>query len=269
MGKRIAFALVTGFWLVMNVLLWQAEFSGKSRHGNPVPVGMVWEKMLTAPDDSALEILHRGRKIGYCRWLPNIGEETRAGKVASEEHAPEGSAPGLSSYTVDLEGTFVAPDLGGRFRFDFHGVFSTDHEWRELRLLTVVRPSTWQLSVSAKQRKLTIKVDDLEGRWEKTYSFDEFRNPGKVLEDLGVALPPGLLGATSDSAGSSEPSIGITWTARNDWLRIGRSQVRVYRLECRLVDRLSAEIYLSRVGEILKVQLPFDIVLANDAILNL
>jgi hypothetical protein len=50
-------------------------------------------------------------------------------------------------------------------------------------------------------------------------------------------------------------------------LRVGHTDVPVYRLRTRLLDRFVVTIFVSRVGEILRVELPYDVVLKNDQLL--
>ncbi len=64
MGSRIAFLCVTLFWVAMNLLLWRSEFGSRDALGTPVPVELVWRKVLTAPDHSALQIRRDGTTIG-------------------------------------------------------------------------------------------------------------------------------------------------------------------------------------------------------------
>ena len=61
----------------------------------------------------------------------------------------------------------------------------------------------------------------------------------------------------------------MQWVARNDWLKIGHAQVRVYRLQARLLDRYQIVVLVSRVGEILRVELPNGLLLVNEALSNL
>ena len=83
MFNRLYFPLITLFWIVMNVLLWRAEFGGGREFGSAVSTEVVWQKILTAPDDSTLEISLNGKKIGYCRWGANAGRNwPRAGSPA-------------------------------------------------------------------------------------------------------------------------------------------------------------------------------------------
>ena len=52
-------------------------------------------------------------------------------------------------------------------------------------------------------------------------------------------------------------------------MTLGRSRARVYRIEAQLFDRYRASIIVSRVGEILRVELPGNVILANEALANL
>ena len=65
MARKLSFALITLFWITMNALLWRAEFAGKEV-GAEVPVSLIWQKILTSPDDSGLAVheIMDARKFG-------------------------------------------------------------------------------------------------------------------------------------------------------------------------------------------------------------
>ena len=56
---------------------------------------------------------------------------------------------------------------------------------------------------------------------------------------------------------------------REDWLKLGRNPIRVFRIEAKLFDRFRAVFFVSPLGELLRVELPDDVVLMNDALINL
>ena len=60
----------------------------------------------------------------------------------------------------------------------------------------------------------------------------------------------------------------MTLETRSDWLSVGRSRLKVHRLTARLPGQLEATAFISRAGEILKVQLPDRLLLVNEAILG-
>src|SRR5687767_6620701 len=127
MARKVSFALITLFWITMNALLWRAEFGGKEA-GAEIPVSLIWQKILTSPDDSGLAVNHGNDRVGYIRWSPNVGEEEATGKVANENDI-EGRVKELSGYTIHADGNFIMPDGAGRIRFNFDAKFSTKNEW--------------------------------------------------------------------------------------------------------------------------------------------
>jgi hypothetical protein len=270
MLNRILLLLVTAFWITMNVLLWRSEFRGDGELGAPVPIEAVWEKMLKAPDDSSLEIFHQQKKVGSCRWSANIGEELATGKQAVEE-LPEGMVKRLAGYTVDITDGYA--DLGEgmrRMRFSWSGRFTTNHAWQEFTLQLSQRPFSLELRAAADEDAIHLKTSDKDSSWERKLTFAELRDPEQLLREFAGPMPVGLLvGALTSSLGVQEfkgVSLGLQWEARHDWLRIGHAKLRVYRLHARLFDRHQLVVIVSRTGEVLRVQLPGEITLANTSL---
>jgi hypothetical protein len=271
MRYRLVFFVVTVFFVSMNVLLWRSEFAQSGRLGPPVPADLVWDKVLTSPDFSFLEIRHHGVKIGRAKWAANVGEARSTGQIMSEEVPPEGMVRNLAGYTLDFDGSVSLEDLT-RLHFTFTLKLDTNQDWREVSFKLRIKPYSWEVQASAVQQQLRLISDDDEGKRDRTYTFAELRNPEKFLRDLGGAGLPALfsaLGVPLQPANAPGVSLGLNWEAREDRLRIGSTDVRVYRLEARLLGRYKAAFFVSRVGEILRVDLPDDIVLTNDALTNL
>ncbi|MDX1953856.1 MAG: hypothetical protein SFY81_16930 [Verrucomicrobiota bacterium] len=250
----------------MSVLLYRSEFGSAARIGNSIPPEVVWQKILTAPDDSTLELSYNGKKVGYVRWAPNVGEEAAAGKTWSDQPSPEGMVTRLAGYTVNLEGSFVIAELGNRIRFELKATFDTNNAWQHFILRSGMRPMFWEIRSHADERVLHMTIKDESSTWEQSHAFADFQNPQKLLADWGVPFAP-LLPSLNSSTQSL--SMGITWEARHDWLRIGHSRIRIYKLRGRLLENFEVAIVVSRVGEILRLEMPGQIVLLNDALLNL
>src|SRR5262252_999924 len=87
MFSRVVFVVVASFWVVMNVLLWRKEFGSGTTGATPVPLELVWGRVLTSPDSSSLTIMHHGTKIGFCHWITDVGEEWAN---VSDENIPHG-----------------------------------------------------------------------------------------------------------------------------------------------------------------------------------
>ncbi len=269
MFNRVYFPLIALFWIVMNALLWRAEFGGGREFGSTVSTEVVWQKILTAPDDSTLEISSNGRKIGYCRWSANAGDAIATGKSSGEDYLPEGMVKHLSHYTIDVEGNLLPGQPAARVRFNLHLDLATNHLWRELSVRIATRPSVWTVHTSAADETLDLKYEDETEKWSRSFAFAELRQPRKLLEELSGPLPLALLGPIAGLQQPNALSLGLDWEARNDWLTIGHSQVRIYRLQARLLDRYQAVVIVSRVGEIMRVELPNGLLLVNEALTNL
>jgi len=272
MLNRLLLLLIVLFWVTMNVLLWRSEFAGKNELGSGVPVETVWQKMLRAPDDSNLEIFHHGKKIGGLRWSPNVGEMLATGKTAAEELQPEGRIKNLGGYTIDvMDGTLEMPESRKRLRFNFSSSFTTNHAWQEFSVRVALRPSTWELRTVAAEETLHLKFQEGDDLFQRDYTFAELRDPEKLLREFAGPLPLGmLLGGLLPPGGGQVPalknaSLGLRWEARNDWMKIGHAQFRIHRLSARLLNRYQVVVCVSRVGEILRVDLPDGVRVMNTA----
>jgi hypothetical protein len=268
MLSRLAFIVITGFWITMNVLLWRSEFRGKNELGSAVPVPVVWQKMLTAPDDSRMEVLKQGREIGSFRWSPNVGEAVATGKTYSPDAQPEGRVQELSGYTIDImEGSLEVGENHKRVYYTFSGQFSTNHQWQEFNLRFTQRRASLELHGVAGTEKLDVHWQDEAEDWQRTFTFAELRDPEKLLQDIAGPLPLGMLfgGLTAGFTGpaASGFQMDMKWEARFDWLKIGHSNLRVYRLQGRLANRYDVVLHISRLGEILRVELPNGVRILN------
>ena len=275
MGRKFSFALITLFWLTMNALLWRAEFGGQDI-GATMPVSLIWQKILTSPDDSGLAVNYKGDRVGYVRWAPNIGEETATGKTANENSEIEGRVKKLTGYTLHADGNFIIPDGAGRVRFDLDAKFAANDEWTEWTLKAMQRPNAWGVSANRKAETIELSLGEGRAAVKQTFHFADFRNPGKLNETLGLdselpiaaALLPNLATAPK---GTNAPAlnIGLNWEGRQDWLQMGHSRVKAYQLRARLLDKYQVTVLVSRVGEILRVELPGEMTLVNEALVNL
>src|SRR5256885_325788 len=117
MLSRIALLLAAILWVVMNVLLWRAEYGHSVSTGSVVPPALIWKKMLTAADPSSLSIFHHAKKVGFCHWTTSVGEQLSAPREDTPA-TPEGMVQRITGYRVQLEGNLMASNSPGRIRFE-------------------------------------------------------------------------------------------------------------------------------------------------------
>lgn len=271
MLSRITLAVLFLFWLVMSVLLWRAELRGGPERGTAVPADRIWQKILTAPDNSTLEVRQHGKKIGFCRWAANAGEEITTGKVSSDEFAPEGMIKRLAGYTIDVDGTFRIKNFTNNVRVDFSLKLSTNHVWQEIVLRLNLRPFEVEIRASNPEKMMRLKAADEHGRWERALSFSDLRNPELAFQEIGHPVFVALAGLVSQlpTGKQSGDAFRLPWRGSSEWLEIGPTRLRAYRLHTRLMNQYPVTLYVSRVGELLRVELPNEIVLVNDGLTGL
>ena len=104
-------------------------------------------------------------------------------------------------------------------------------------------------------------------RFEQTFETRNRAALQLMLAPYLKALPSGFI---PDLALNHPESLvkNVSIDARSDWMQIGRSRVRVYRLSARLPGQLEATAFISRAGELLRIQLPDRLQLVNDAIIG-
>ena len=264
MLSRFVLLLLTVFWVTMNVLLVRSEFGGGDQASSRVPVNLVWQRILTAPDNSSLEIFHHGQRVGYCRWSAILGSSAAAKKLAATEELPEVTADEISDYQLQFEGNANLENLSERLRFDCTADFGTNHAWRELRVRLSLHPNLWILSANAATRNFRLHIEGDEGAFDRVIAFNDLQQPDVLARELGLPVPIGLLGFPLNTNASETLAAALRWEARTDTFQIGHTPVRAYCLKARLLNRFQIRILVSRVGEILRVELPDDLVLVND-----
>jgi hypothetical protein len=271
--NRLVLLVLALFWGVMTYLLWRSEYGGAGDFGSPLPVDVVWQRMLTAPDDSALEIRHGRDRIGRVVWAPNVGQELAAGKV--DDLAQEGRVLAATHYSIDLDGLVQpVPDERG-YRLTSQVRFATNNAWEAFSLRVSQRPDRWLINADATNRTVELSLLQDGAELARTFTFDELARPDKLLAEFGApwaaallagALPGGAL--TGAGFAPERLAAGIKVDARQDWFEIGNSRLRAYRLRLQLSENLRVTIFLSRAGEILRAEFPDHWVFINEKFLG-
>jgi len=263
MFNRVAFLLIAAFWVTMNVLLWRAEYGRHNDIGSAVPPQMVWQKILTAPDNSSLIILHNGKNAGFAHWATEI---TEAGSARAGQ--PEDMVSHPTGYRIEFEGNITMPELTNHLRFDFNLLLDRSQTWRETAVSLMMRRNSCTIRSEADERTVQLKITGADGGFERDFTFAELENPQALLQEFAGPLPfklPGTLELPAGLSATNAPaSLGLTWEAHDAWLNLGHNPTRIYRLSAQMLDRYSIVIFVSHVGEILRADLPEGYELLND-----
>jgi hypothetical protein len=246
---RISFFLIAAFWVTMNILLWRAEYG--SRGGEiPVPLDLVWKKILTAPDVSTLNVFQNGERTGFCEFSTSI--EQAMANLDENTPPPEGLAV-RAGYQIRLNGNVSLGDFTNRVKFDGRMEFSSVQNWRELNLKISSRVATVGIHSLATNQTVAVEITADGSTNLRVFTFADLQNPGKLvrafMENSGGGFELPELPQTPALAQS------LRWQASRERLMLGREPVSVYRLETQILAN-KIVIYVSTLGEILRVDLP-------------
>jgi len=238
----------------MNILLWRAEYSSHGG-GEPVPVELVWRKIMTAPDASSLSIYQNGERSGFCEFSTSV--EVEMAKLDEDKPPPEGVLAS-AGYQIRLSGNTSLGDFTNRLRFDGRVQFSAKRQWRELNLRLSSHAAAVEIHSFATNQTIHLKITNAGVVTERDFTFADLANPSALLGAFGASFSDGLLDALDlpfPPEGTTAIAQNLHWEAHRDRLKVGSEPVSVYRLETRLLG-CSIIIYASTLGEILRVELP-------------
>ena len=254
MLSRLTFLSITAFWVVMNVLLWRLEY-GSRGSGIPVPVDLVWRKVLTAPDTSSLTVYQDGQKTGFCEFSTSVEQAMAA--LDEDKPPPEGIVA-RAGYQIRFDGNVSVGEFTNRFTFNGRIQFSSSRAWRELNLKLSSHGAAVEIHSVATNQTIHLKITGDGAVIERDFTFADLQNPNTLLHTFTGDFGGGLLSELDLPAVPQTPAAlasSLRWEAHHDRLMVGREQVSAYRLETRVLDH-PIVIYVSTLGEILRVELP-------------
>jgi len=254
MIPRVTFLLIAAFWVTMNVLLWRAEY-GPQGGQISVPVDLVWRKILTAPDVSALTIYQEGRRAGFCQFSTSVEQAMAA---LDENNVPPEGLAAQGGYQIHFNGNLSFGAVTNRMRFDGRMQFSSTRAWRELNLKVSTADAVVDIHSVAAEQTVRLKITSEGMNFDRVLSFTDLQNPDALLRVLSGGLGGGLADALDLPLAPSSPTAvaaSIKWEAHRDRVIIGHEPMTAYRLEAQVLDH-PIVLYVSTLGEILRVELP-------------
>jgi len=257
---RLTFIVIAVFWLTMNALLWRAEFG--SRAGDTtVPVALVWRKVLTAPDASSLSVYQKGERMGYCEFSTSIGQQMAT--VDADKPPPEGLAK-RAGYRIHVAGNVSFGDFTNRLKFDGTVQFATPQQWQELTLRIISRLAIVDITSVATNQVVHLRISNDGVVLDRELRMADLQNPAAILRTF-IGDYAGLLFSDLDlpefNARTSQQT--LEWNASRTRFKLGSESLPVYELETMVMGH-KIRVIISTLGEILRVELPGNIVARVD-----
>jgi hypothetical protein len=255
MPARLTFFAITAFWLTMNGLLWRAEFGAHSGE-TPVPIELVWHKILTAPDALSLSVYQNRDRMGYCEFSTSVGQEMAT--MDADKPPPEGLVQ-RAGYQVHLAGNVALGDFTNRLKFDGHLKFSAARAWREVNFKISSRTTMVEIRSLATNELVHLKIISGGGVLEKDLHFADLQNPNALVRALFGNVADTLSGALDlPELATTSTAQKLEWRASRTRVKIGTEMMPVYRIETSVLGR-NVLVDISTLGEILRVELPGNI----------
>jgi hypothetical protein len=261
MSARLTFLGIVAFWLTMNILLWRMEFGVRGGE-TPVPLQLVWRKILTAPDASSLSVYQKGDRMGYCEFSTGVGQQMA---TYDEDKPPPEGFVARAGYQLHMAGNISLGDFTNRLKFDGRILFDRARQWEELNLKVTLRTTVVEIHSLASNQTAHVKFsNDGLPVMERDIILTDVQNPGDIVRAVAGNLAGDFLGAfelaeiVPDPAGQK-----IEWDARRTRVKIGAESVPVYRLETSMLGH-AITVDVSTLGEILRVDLPDGITASID-----
>jgi hypothetical protein len=267
MKQHLVTAVIVAFWVTMTVLLWRAESGDGSHFESQVPLPSVIDRMLNAADPSTLRLSRHGIALGQLRWLPSVRELP----IDTNSVAPEGMVASAIGYHIDLDLTLSGTKPEARWYFVSQFDLNLKQEWEEIVLRLIQRPTTWEIRTTRGDDAIHLSVEEGRGEpFRQRFAFSDLAQLTGTITPIAPLLPallPPALAKPNALAGLTNQTRlpAIRWDATDSSLRIGRHRMRAYRIRGRLFENLEVVIYVSRAGELLRVELPDHYVLTSVA----
>lgn len=255
MYARLIFLGIAAFWVTMNVLLWRIEFGARGGD-TPVPLQLVWRKILTAPDASSLSVYEKGDRMGYCEFSTGVGQQMA---TFDEGKPPPEGFGARAGYLLHVAGNVSLGDFTNRLKFDGRARFDRLRQWEELNIKITSRASIIEIHSLATNQTAHIKIS-AEGMpiLERDLAFSQLQDPNTLVQALAGNVAGDLLNLFGLPELLPAGSQKIEWDARRTRIKVGSEAVPVYRLETSVLGR-PVIVNVSTLGEILRIDLPGDI----------
>jgi len=265
MFSRLILLVLAGVCVTMNVLVWRAEYGSKDNE-IPVPQGLVWKKIMTAPEASSLNVFQGGKRTGFCEFSTGVGQEMA--QMDENKPPPDGLFARIN-YQIHINGNASLGDFTNRVKFDGHLQFASNRSWQSMDLRILMRNVSIQLQSAASNQTVHVSIISDGEAIQRTLTFADLNDPNKLLRSLmgDFAGPLGgfMAGVEFPALPADQPGLagGIQWEAERTRILFGREPVPVFRLETRILDH-PVVIITSTLGEILRVELPGDVIATLD-----
>jgi hypothetical protein len=255
LARVIALGIIA-FWLVMMTLLIRSELLQTTPVAYAVPVETVMQKIFEGEESSDLAIFYQGARVGCCSM-----------QVLKDKKAPRPQYRVRSSLLLNFQ-VFGKPV---RLQSDTDSEFDRRYQMTRFESHTVTGDSKIDMKGDLRSQEIEFVLQFGDGYQEK------HKMPFATLEKMGPSGAMGLMGmgglqlpdsasaksGTGAWAGLGQRGSGPTTTVQEIPLQAGRQKIHSLMVYTRYDESLWSKVYVSPVGEVLKVETSFGVSMLN------
>lgn len=260
MAGRVFAGVVTAFWLVMTGALVRVEFFPKTLGTHDVPIERVLQEIFANEAPARLNVYYRDEELGFCNVDVTPLYSANRGRRLDADAKP-------NAYQVKTDLRIDVEALGTPARLWLKGesIFNTRYEIEKFGIVTDVGDN--HVRIVGEKRTRKVKVDYAIGDKRGKHELDFSNTQGAGLANA-VGLP-GLAGFNFLGTGSGEGE-GFTkepvTRTHLEMLRIGGEPVETYVVESNFDDTTWVKMWVSKNGEILKIDTSLQLTMKSVAI---
>lgn len=255
LGRVFAIGIVA-FWLVMMTLLIRSELL----HTNPltysVPIETVMQKMFEGEESSDLTIFYQGKRVGTCSF-----------QVAKDRSTNPPHYSVKSELTLDFE------MLGRSIRLQSWTDSTFDRRYQMTRFTSQTTTGDTRIDLKGDLASQFVEFELKMGNGVT----EKHKLPFSAIEQMGPSGALGLFGMGGLQASDTQGAEAETpsWLSLNPGgngpatvvqdtpLQVGKEKLQTLMVHTRYDDSLWSKVYVSPVGEVLKVETSFGVMMLS------
>jgi hypothetical protein len=255
MAGKVFAAVTVAFWAAMMAALVRVEILPRPLPLEAVPTERVLRKLFANPVPARLKVYYKGAEIGS--WRVEISPAAERGPLGDGAgQVPAGAYEVSSSLWLRLS-VFGIPS---QLQLRSVSVFNERYEMERIHARTTVGGSRVEVAGDVRTRKVRVSFDVGEMRDLREFDFSQMQGAELAgalgmpalanFSFLGAGGVPGAFGAPVAAQVRARP---VT-TVHLDRFSVAGGWVRAYLVESGLDDSMWARMWVSEMGEVLRVE---------------
>lgn len=255
MSSKILSGLIVGFWVVMMVALVRMEYTGQMGAMDAVPTGRILQKLLSNSSPARLNVFHV--RDGKTNWVGFANLDVLKLATLDPVQIQTNETDRVAGYRLRVDARVDLAKFGmpSRLHLAGSGLLNSRSELRQFQVQADFGDGRVDVQSPDAQR-VDVVVELGDTHETRSFNLRDFQGAG-----LGGGL--GLPGLTAGGRGSP-----ASFRVGYERLTAPWGGQRAYAAEYRLDPKTWVKAWVSELGEVLLVETPWGVMLADEQLLT-